>query len=292
MIDKRCDFIDRDFSVQDIYEDGYKEEAKTLKYNYTKPFILKIKTNAYVGNFERELIAYVFGVLDGVQMRINFAQDELKRYYVEEDEFVREHYPKDYSYDFYDYECGNYWLNRFYEFFTDVDDWFQITFYEMADDFTALNIYFNVMPTEEDLRFINQRLVKFFTYVIKYSKVALCGFELLDCNLNSIYKKDFNGLCRLEEPVKKVQDDSAKTEETSSVEKEKLSKYEEVLKLIVEKNFNIYLFKLTEKRMADASVESKTFFFNLFATSDEEILTAEEYASIKNAIDEVSKVTA
>lgn len=290
MIDKRCDFIDRDFSVQDIYEKGYKDEAKALKCNYIKPYTLRIKTNAYVGNFERELIAYVFGVLDGVQMRIKFAEDELKKYYQEEDEFVRKHYSKDYSYDFYDYECDNYWLDKFYEFFTDVDDWYQITFYKInEDDFRTLDIYFNEKVTSEDYAFICKRLEKFFKYVINDTKAFLYGCDFVNCNQDVVYESVFNNCCRV---VKEAQNDSVKTEETNSVEKEKSNNYEEVLKLIIKKNFNVYLFKLTEKRMADASVESKTFFFNLFATSDEEVLTVEEYTLIKNAIDDVSKLTA
>ena len=253
MIDKRCDFIDRDFSVQDIYEEGYKDEAKALKYNYIKPYTLRIRTNNYVGNFERELIAYVFGVLDGVQMRISFAEEELKKYYQEEDEFVRKNYPRDYSYDFYDYECNNYWLDKFYEFFTAVDDWYQITFYEMKDnDFSTLNIYFNERITNEDYDFICKRLSKFFKYVINDANAFLFSCDFVNCNQDVIYECVFNN-CRRE--VQEVQNDSAKTEETNSAEKEKLNKYEEVLKLIVEKNFNIYLFKLTEKKMANASVE-------------------------------------
>ncbi len=285
MIDKRCNFIEREFSEQDIYEDGYKEERAALKHNYIKPYTLKITTNDYVGNFERELIAYVFGVLDGVQMKIDFASKEIEKYYQEEDEFVRKNYPKNYSNDYYDYESGNYWLDKFYEFFTAVDDWHQITFYEIAvENRCALNIYFNEKPTDDDLSFIKKRVEKFFTYVIEYANVELLSIKLVDCNENELYYTEFVDCYRREK--KKIE------EETNSDKKEKPSKYEEVLKLIVEKNFNIYLFKLTEKRMADASVESKTFFFNLFATSDEEILTVEEYTSIKNAIDEVSKMTA
>ena len=290
MIDKRCDFIDRDFSVQDIDAEDYKDEAKVLECNYIKPYTLRIKTNEYVGNFERELIAYVFGVLDGVQMKIHFAEDEIKKYYQEEDEFVRKHYPRDYSYDLYGYESENYWLDKFYEFFTAVDDWYQITFYQMNEEsYKTLNIYFNDKISNEDYDFICKRLEKFFKYVINDEEAVLFGCDFVNCNQDVVYASTFN-YCHRE--IKEAQDDSAKTEETNPVEKEKLNKYEEVLKLIVEKNFNIYLFKLTEKRMADASVESKTFFFNLFATSDEEILTVEEYTSIKNAIDEVSKVTA
>ena len=44
--------------------------------NKSIPYKLVIICNSYVGNFERELIAYSMGVLDNVQINIGFAKEE------------------------------------------------------------------------------------------------------------------------------------------------------------------------------------------------------------------------
>lgn len=44
---------------------------------------LVIKTNSYAGNFERELIGYTFGVLEAVQMEIDYAENERDAFWQE-----------------------------------------------------------------------------------------------------------------------------------------------------------------------------------------------------------------
>ena len=58
------------FSIWD-----YEEEFEVYRDFTDIPYRLVIKCDKWVGNFERELIGYSFGIIDGVQMDIDYALD-------------------------------------------------------------------------------------------------------------------------------------------------------------------------------------------------------------------------
>lgn len=93
-----------------------------MKKKQTIPYMLVVVSNKWVGNFERELIGYSMGILDDVQMDIDFADEERAAFWKEV-----------FNEDNHNY-CGDYELIDEYLFEThqDVDDWDQMTFYNVS----------------------------------------------------------------------------------------------------------------------------------------------------------------
>jgi len=91
------------------------------------PYTLEIECNSYWGQFEREFIAYSVGILDDVQMSIRHSKEELEMFW--QDVFGRPHLSFEYALEHYvllqDY---------LFETFQDVDDWEQLTFYQIDWD--------------------------------------------------------------------------------------------------------------------------------------------------------------
>lgn len=94
------------------------------------PYTLEIECNSYWGNFEREFVAYSMGILDDVQMSIRHSKEELEMFW--QDVFGRPHISFEYALEHYvllqDY---------LFETFQDVDDWEQLTFYQI--DWNAMH---------------------------------------------------------------------------------------------------------------------------------------------------------
>lgn len=97
-----------------LYSDEYHHWEERVDYK------LLIETNAYTGNFERELVAYAFGTLDSVQMDMMcFPGDyEMDLFWQEEMGLKRRPYPF--------YSPAKQFLKNTYQ---SVDDWRQQTFY-------------------------------------------------------------------------------------------------------------------------------------------------------------------
>ena len=55
-----------------------------MRIKQTVPYQLIIGCSSWVGNFERELIGYAFGILDEVQMDIDYAQKQRELFWEEE----------------------------------------------------------------------------------------------------------------------------------------------------------------------------------------------------------------
>lgn len=91
------------------------------------PYTLEIECNSYWGNFEREFIAYSMGILDDVQMGIDHSEEELEMFW--QDVFGRPRISFKYALEHYvllqDY---------LFETFQAVDDWDQLTFYQIDWD--------------------------------------------------------------------------------------------------------------------------------------------------------------
>ena len=97
------------------------------------PYTLEIECNSYWGNFEREFIAYSMGILDDVQMHIDHSEEERAMFW--EEVFNREEPIT------FEEAIGSYELFRDYllETFQDVDDWEQLTFYQIDWDIMHKN---------------------------------------------------------------------------------------------------------------------------------------------------------
>jgi len=116
---------------------------------------LVIKTNSYVGNFERELVSYSLGILDKVQMEGGSVHGAYEMDLFWKEEFNSERI------DYYDdYELKDEYLMETYQ---EVDDWEQITFYHIVDsDSYSLAIQLVKPLTEYWEEIIVRRIKKFF----------------------------------------------------------------------------------------------------------------------------------
>jgi hypothetical protein len=104
----------------------FKNHLKNLRRSHPIiPYTLEIECNSYWGQFEREFIAYSMGILDDVQMDINHSEEERTM-------FWKEVFGKDAPIEFNE-ALESYELLRDYLFetFQDVDDWEQLTFYQI-----------------------------------------------------------------------------------------------------------------------------------------------------------------
>ena len=114
-----------DSSVWDTYDLTPEEKKQVLNMRKSKPIIpytLEIECSSYWGNFEREFLGYVIGVLDDVQMRIDHSEEERALFWKEV-----------FSKEAIDFEEANesygLYKNYLFETFQDCDDWEQLTFY-------------------------------------------------------------------------------------------------------------------------------------------------------------------
>lgn len=116
-------------------------------------YILRIRTDSYAGNFERELIAYSFGILDEIQMEIEFAPEYLEDFHASENM----------TYD----DCYALLEDYLFERYQSVDDWEQMTFYGYYKDtdkydFDSAAVYiYKLLPSHWEERII-RRIKKFF----------------------------------------------------------------------------------------------------------------------------------
>jgi hypothetical protein len=122
-------------SVWDLCKLNSEEKKQVLNMRKSKsiiPYTLEIECTSYWGNFEREFLGYSIGILDDVQMHIDFAEEE-------RDMFWKEIYDREAisleeaneSYELY----KDYLL----ETFQDCDDWEQLTFYTIDWDILHKN---------------------------------------------------------------------------------------------------------------------------------------------------------
>lgn len=112
----------------DDIDPAIKRRIKNLRRSHPRiPYVLEVECSTYWGNFEREFIAYSMGILDDVQMRIKHSEEELEMFWAE---VFNKEPPK------FDEALEEYELLRDYLFetFQDVDDWSQLTFYQIDWD--------------------------------------------------------------------------------------------------------------------------------------------------------------
>lgn len=93
------------------------------------PYVLEIECTSYWGNFEREFVAYSMGILDDVQHG-RHSEEELEMFWTE----VFSKQPPTFEEALENYPLLKDYL---FETFQDVDDWAQLTFYQI--DWTAMH---------------------------------------------------------------------------------------------------------------------------------------------------------
>ena len=104
---------------------NFDKHLKNLRRSHPRiPYTIEVECNSYWGNFEREFIAYSMGILDDVQMSINHSEEELEMFWRE----VFNSTPMKFKAALDDYELLRDYL---LETFQDVDDWYQLTFYQI-----------------------------------------------------------------------------------------------------------------------------------------------------------------
>lgn len=154
----------------------------------TIPYTLEIECNSYWGNFEREFVAYSMGILDDVQMDINHSEEELEMFW--QDVFGRPRISFEYALEHYvllqDY---------LFETFQDVDDWEQLTFYQIDWDIMhkekrdVLKIQLAKPLSEYWENIIIPRMKEFFIerpYVYMDKDAELIGVRLCDSKGNVV----------------------------------------------------------------------------------------------------------
>ena len=106
-------------------EYNFDKHLKNLRRSHPRiPYTIEVEYNSYWGNFEREFIAYSMGILDDVQMSINHSEEELEMFWSE----VFNSRPMKFKAALEEYELLRDYL---FETFQDVDDWEQLTFYQI-----------------------------------------------------------------------------------------------------------------------------------------------------------------
>ena len=123
------DMLEKDSSVwPDDIDPAIAGRIKNLRRSHPRiPYVLEVECNAYWGNFERKFVAYSMGILDDVQMRIKHSEKELIMFWNE----VFNYRPLTFEEALRNYELLKDYL---FETFQDVDDWSQLTFYQIDWD--------------------------------------------------------------------------------------------------------------------------------------------------------------
>ena len=114
-----------DSSVWDTYDLTQEEKKQVFNMRKSKPTIpytLEIECSSYWGNFEREFIGYSMGILDDVQMHIDYSEEERALFWKE----VYNREPIDFEEATESYELYRDYL---LETFMVDDDWEQLSFY-------------------------------------------------------------------------------------------------------------------------------------------------------------------
>ena len=106
-------------------EYNFDKYLKNLKRSHPRiPYTIEVECSSYWGNFDREFVAYSMGILDDVQMSIHHSEDELEMFWAD----VYNSKPIKFKVALEEYELLRDYL---FETFQDVDDWYQLTFYNI-----------------------------------------------------------------------------------------------------------------------------------------------------------------
>lgn len=166
-----------------------KSRLKNLRRSHPRiPYTLEIESSTYWGNYEREFIAYSMGILDDVQMRIKHSKEELEMFWAE----VFGKKPPKFAEALEEYELLRDYL---FETFQDVDDWYQLTFYQIDWDIlhrdvrNIIRIQLAKPLSKEWEEIIIPRMKAFFEkkiYKWMTESTELIGIRLVDSKGNCI----------------------------------------------------------------------------------------------------------
>ena len=169
---------------------NFKKELNNLRRSHPHiPYTLEVECNYYWGNFEREFLGYSMGILDDVQMSIDHSDEERAM-------FWDEVFGKEESMSFEE-ALENYELLRDYLFetFQAVDDWEQLTFYQIDWDImhkenrNVLKVQFAKPLSEYWENIIIPRMRNFFIekpYRYMKEDAQLIGITLYDSKHNIV----------------------------------------------------------------------------------------------------------
>jgi hypothetical protein len=161
----------------DFSEWDFSPEFKAFRKPVKIPCQLVIRCDQWVGNFERELIGYALGILDGCQMEHDFAHAQRML-------FWKEVFNKDEPIEFEDgYELLDKYL---LETFQPCDDWEQITFYNVHSCgnrvHSEIKIQFASLPPIIWRSIIIPRIKEFFkkyeTTLTSYAQIVDLYFDI------------------------------------------------------------------------------------------------------------------
>ena len=172
---------------------GTPPEHKTIIKNMRRshpriPYTLEVECNSYWGSFEREFIAYSMGILDDVQMGINFGTEYLKMFW----KGVFDRSPMSFDLASDEYELLKDYL---FETFQTCDDWEQLTFYNIdweamhkeKRDVLIIQLAKPLSKEWEDI--VIPRMRTFFdkkVYEYMNDNANIIGIKLYDSNKNLI----------------------------------------------------------------------------------------------------------
>lgn len=180
-----------DSSVWDTCDLNKEEKKQVFNMRNSKPIVpytIEVGCSSYWGNFEREFIAYSLGILDDVQMDIRHSEEELEMFWKEV--FNKE--APDFEEALESYDLLKYYL---LETFQDVDDWWQLTFYQIdwevmhREKRNVLKIQLAKPLSTQWEEIIIPRMKKFFDRKI-YEHIDK------DAELEYIYLKDRKGVVK------------------------------------------------------------------------------------------------
>ena len=165
----------------DFAEWDFSPEFKAFRKPVKIPCTLVIECDKWVGNFDRELIAYAFGILDGCQMEIDFALKQRTLFWKE----VFDKEP-------IGFEDGYELLDKYlFETFQVCDDWEQITFYNVKSNedrvHSTIKIQFTELPPIVWRSIIIPRIKKFFDV---YAETLTSNAKITKLYFDCINKKE------------------------------------------------------------------------------------------------------
>lgn len=146
------------------------------------PYMLVLYSTDWTGNFEREIIGYSMGILDNVQMSIDYADEERRQFWAD---MKKENANED-LFPHFNMVPGYYEANDEYplmcdfllETYQEVDDWSQNTFYNVQcgkNELSLLTIQLARPLSSEYENVIISRMIKY----CKKNNINLTALKLL-----------------------------------------------------------------------------------------------------------------
>lgn len=163
-----------------------------MKRAIESPYLLVLKSTDWTGNFEREIIGYSMGILDDVQMDIDYADEERQQFWKDmvEQNKTGPLFPFTYAPGYYEaseeYPLMSEFLDETYQ---EVDDWEQSTFYNVGGlgELSELKIQLTKPLSDEYEAVIIERMIQYG----KDNNRNITSLELLKTGTNARVVKKY-----------------------------------------------------------------------------------------------------